>query len=89
MNKVAKREVGEKVIVCGRSTRWWDSDSEKKIVLKWELYRKVVGGRDDTWDEYCQLHRNVMVLVREKKLAVWNEVAEKVNVDFDGSKKEF
>ena len=28
-------------------------------------------------------------LVREKKLAVWNEVVEKVNVDFDGSKKEF
>ena len=28
-------------------------------------------------------------LVREKKLAVWNEIVEKVNVDFDGSRKEF
>ena len=28
-------------------------------------------------------------LVREKKLAVWNEVAEKANVDFDGNKKDF
>ena len=28
-------------------------------------------------------------LVREKKLTVWNEIVEKVNVDFDGSRKEF
>ena len=28
-------------------------------------------------------------LVREKKLAVWNEIVEKVNIDFDGSRKEF
>ncbi len=28
-------------------------------------------------------------LVREKKLAVWNEIVEKVNVDFDRSRKEF
>ena len=27
--------------------------------------------------------------VREKKLVVWNEVVERVNVDFEGSKKEF
>ena len=32
---------------------------------------------------------NVKDFVREKKLAVWNEVVEKVNVDFDGSKNEF
>ena len=28
-------------------------------------------------------------LVREKKLTIWNEVVENVNVDFDGSRKEF
>ena len=28
-------------------------------------------------------------LVREKKLTIWNEVVEKVDVDFDGSRKEF
>ena len=25
VNRVAKSEVGEKVIVCGRLARWWDS----------------------------------------------------------------
>ena len=30
-----------------------------------------------------------MYIVREKKLAVWNEIVEKVNVDFDGSRKDF
>ena len=28
-------------------------------------------------------------LAREKKLTIWNEVVEEVNVDFDGSRKEF
>ena len=42
--------------------------------------------QDDLWDEYCQLRREVKDLVREKKLAVWNEVVEK---DFDGSRREF
>ena len=32
------------------------------------------------------LHREVKESVREKKLAIWNEVVEKVN---DGSRKEF
>ena len=25
-NRVAKSEVGEKMIVCGRVTRWWNSE---------------------------------------------------------------
>ena len=44
--------------------------------MRWQLYRKVISGRDDLWDEYCQLHREVKDLVREKELAVWNEVVE-------------
>ena len=27
--------------------------------------------------------------MREKKLNIWNEVVEKVNADFEGSRKEF
>ena len=82
-------EVGEKVIVCGRSARWWDSEIKERIALRRQLYKKVISGRDDLWDEYCRLRREVKDLVREKKLAVWNEIVEKVNVDFDGSRKEF
>ena len=82
-------KVGEKVIVCGRSARWWDSEMKERIALRRQLYKKVISGRDDLWDEYCRLRREVKYLVREKKLAVWNEIVEKVNVDFDGSTKEF
>ena len=77
MNRVAKSEIGEKVIV------------KEKIALRRQLYKKVTSGRDELWDEYCQLRKEVKDLVREKKLAIWNEVAEKVNADLDGSKKEF
>ena len=86
MNRVAKMEVGEKVIVCGRSGRWWNSEIKERIALRWQLYKKVISGRDDLCDEYCQLHREVKYFVR---LAVWNEIVEKVNIDFNGSRKGF
>ena len=53
------------------------------------MYKKVIKGRKDLWDEYCRLRREVKEIVREKKLTIRNEVVEKVNVDFDGSRKEF
>ena len=52
------------------------------------MYMKVINGREDLWDEYCRLRREVKELVRGKELIIWNEVVEKVNVDFDGSRKE-
>ena len=42
MNRVAKMEVGEKVIVCGRSARWWNSEIKERIALRWQLYKKVI-----------------------------------------------
>ena len=52
------------------------------------MYKKVIKGQEDLWDEYCRLRREVKELVREKKLTIWNEVVEKVNVDFDGNGKD-
>ena len=31
VNRVAKREVGDKMIVCGRTARWWDNEIKQKI----------------------------------------------------------
>ena len=33
VNRVAKSEVGEKMIVCGRATRWWDNEIKEKIIV--------------------------------------------------------
>ena len=88
VNRVAKKEVGEKMVVCGRAARWWDSELKDKISLRREVY-KVIRGREDLWDEYCRLHKEVKELVRQKKLAMWKEVVEKANVAFEGSRKEF
>ena len=53
------------------------------------IYRKVVNGREDLWDEYCRLRKEVKQLVIEKKLNIWNELVEKVNADFDEKRKQF
>ena len=55
------------------------SELKDKISLRQEVYKKVIRGREDLWNEYC---REVKVLVRQKKLTVWKEVVKKVNVDF-------
>ena len=53
------------------------------------MYRKVVNGQEDLWDEYCRLCNKVKQLVIEKKLNNWNEIVEKVNTDFDENRREF
>ena len=57
--------------------------------MRRELYKKVINSREDLWDEYCRLRKEVKELVREKKLNIWRGDVEKANTDFDGSKKEF
>ena len=85
VNRVAKSVVGEKTIVCGKSARWWDND---KINRRCKVYKKVVSSRKELWDEYCRLRKEVKEAVREK-LSIWNEMVEKVNADFERSRKEF
>ena len=53
------------------------------------MYKKVVSSRKELWDKYCRLRKEVKEVVREKKLSIWNEVVEKVNADFEGSRKGF
>ena len=50
VNRVAKCELGEKMIVCGRAARWWDEQIKDRINARQEVYRKVVNGREDLWD---------------------------------------
>ena len=89
VNRVARKKVGEKLIVCGRAARWWNYKIKVKISLRGDVYKKVIRGREDLWDKYCRLCKEVKELVRQKKLTTWKEVVEKVNVDFEGSREEF
>ena len=41
---IVKREVGDKIIVCGRAARWWDNEI---IHLRRKLYNKLINGRED------------------------------------------
>ena len=59
---------------------WWVSQN----IL--EVYRKIANGEEELWEEYFKLHREVESLVTERKL---NEMLQKANSDYDGSRKEF
>lgn len=34
VNRVAKKEGGEKIIVCVKAARWWDSEVKDKIIKR-------------------------------------------------------
>ena len=40
VTKVAKTVIGEKTVVCGRSTRWWDEEIKGKIKQRREVYKR-------------------------------------------------
>ena len=71
VNGVAKTEVGEKMIVCAR---WWDDEIRAKIEHRRQVYRLIVSGQEELWEEYYRLRKEVKQLVIEKKLNIWNEV---------------
>ena len=54
MNRVPKMEVGEKVIVCGRSARWRYSEIRERTALRQQF--------GDLWDEYCHCHLSFSLL---------------------------
>ena len=52
VNGVAKSEVGEKMIVCGKSARWWDSEVKDKISSRRKVYKNVLDGNVDAWTTF-------------------------------------
>ena len=90
VKKVAKSVIGEKTVVCGRSTKWWDEEIKGKIKQRREVYKRFRHNRDSkSWTEYCKLRKEVKQLVIEKKLVMWDNIVEKANQDFEGNKKQF
>ena len=87
VNRVAKREVGENMIVCGKSASLWDSEVKDKINSRRKLYKSMLDGNVDAWEDYCKLRKEVKDLIRKKKINIWNDVVEKVNTDYEGCRK--
>ena len=50
------------------------------------MYKNVLDGNIDAWEDYRKLRKEVKDLVRKKKNDIWNDV---VNTDYEGSRKEF
>ena len=89
MNRVAKAEVGEKVVVCGRAVTWWNNEIKAKTEQRKELYKRTLRREDELFEEYVRLRKEVKQFVTQKKLQIWNEVVDKANSDYEGNKKEF
>ena len=59
VNRVAKTEVGEKMIVCGRVARWWDDEVRARIEHRRQVYRLIASGQEELWEEYIDYVRRL------------------------------
>ena len=89
VKRVASKEIGEKVIVCGKEARWWDDKIKQKIRLRRQVYKEIGSGREDKWGEYYTLRPEIKELVRKKNLNNWDEVIEKASKIFYKNRKGF
>ena len=54
-----------------------------------ELYKMILSGEDELWEEYVRLRKEVKQLSTEKELQIWSEVVEKANSDYEGNEIDF
>ena len=60
VTKVAKTVTGEKTVVCGRSSRWWDEEIKGKIKQRRDGYKRFRhNGDSKLWTVYCKLRKEV------------------------------
>ena len=83
VKRVASKEIGEKVIVCGKAARWWDGEIKERIRLRRQVYKEISSGREDKWGEYYKKSKNWCV---RRNLDSWNEVIDKADKE---NRKEF
>ena len=67
VKRVASKEIGEKVIVCGKAASWWDGEL---IRLRRQVHKEITSGREDKWGEYYKLCSEIKELVSKEKLTV-------------------
>ena len=89
VNRVAKSELADKMTMCGRAAPVGSGMRRYRINPRQKVYKTIVNGREDYWDEYCRVRGEVTQLFIEKMLNIWNEIVEKVNTDLHGNGKEF
>ena len=61
VKRVASKEIGEKVIVCGKAARWWDEEMKDKIRLRRQVYKEIQSGREDKWGQYYRLFKHFLI----------------------------
>ena len=59
VNRVAKAEIGDEVVMCGRAARWWDDEIKAKIEQRRELYKRILRGENELWEEYVRVRKEV------------------------------
>ena len=64
---ITSKEIGEKMIVCGKAGRWWDGEIKEKIRLTRQVYKEISSVREDKWGEYYKLRSEIKALMRKKK----------------------
>ena len=91
VNRVARKIVGRKRIVCGRSVSWWDDELRGIYMMRERCacHKKVLEGSVDAWNEYCGKRRVLKSKIREKRKLLHDSYMKNINESYWNKKSEF
>ena len=89
VNRVARKIVGRKRIVCGCSVSWWDSELRGMVRERRACHKRVLEGSVDAWNEYCEKRRVLKSKIREKRKLLHDSYMKNINESYWNKKSEF
>ena len=89
VNRVARRIIDRKRIVCGRSVSWWDDELRGMVRERRACHKRVLEGSVDAWNDYCEKHRVLKSKIREKRKLLHDSYMKNINESYWNKKSEF
>ena len=87
VNRVARKIVGRKKIVCGRSVSWWDDELRGMVRERRACHKRVLEGNVDAWNEYCEKRRVLKSKIREKRKLLHDSYMKNINESYWNNRK--
>ena len=88
VDKAASLTLGRKLIICGRSVRWWDEELRQMVRDRRDCSAKGLN-KDNNWNEYLRLRKELKQKIREKRKICREEFMANVNSNYRKNVKAF
>ena len=88
VDKAASIALGRKLIICGRSVRWWDEELRQLVKDRRACFAQGLDS-DSNWSKYLRIRKELKQKIREKRKICREEFMANVNNNYRKNIKAF